>query len=115
MTQPSPRVLAYVGLWALLFGVVAWRHVPPGDVTVQHDLAPPAAFRLDLNQAPWERLMLIEGIGETLAKRIVAAREERGGFTSVEQVMALPGVPDRPLREASDWVVVGPRPAGPTD
>lgn len=115
MKTPAPRSLAYLALWGLLFAVVCWRRVPPGDVQLLPAVDAPPPFQLDLNQAPWERLTLIDGIGETLAKRIVAAREARGGFDSVDDVMALPGVPDRPFREGQAWVVVLPRAPLPTD
>ena len=51
------------------------------------DLSP-----LDLNTATAEELATLPGIGAELAGRIVACREERGGFGSVEEIMEVPGI-----------------------
>ncbi len=51
------------------------------------DLSP-----LDLNTAPAEQLQTLPGVGEELAARIVAWREEHGPFESVEQIMEVPGI-----------------------
>ena len=106
----SRRGVAYLVLWLLLLGVILWRRAPEIPVQVEPGPRETPAFRLDLNADPWPRFLLLEGIGETLARRIVQAREKRGGFSSLEEVMALPGIPDRPFEEARDWVTVGPRP-----
>lgn len=47
---------------------------------------------VDLNSASVEELMLLPGIGEVLAERIVAYRREHGPFTSVEGLLAVPGI-----------------------
>ncbi|MEM7167041.1 MAG: helix-hairpin-helix domain-containing protein [Planctomycetota bacterium] len=86
---------------------MVWRRVPPAAVTIVRAPEDAAPFQLDLNQAPWEQLTLIDGIGETLARRIVAARERRGHFESLEEVMQLPGIPDRPFEAAREWLAVG--------
>lgn len=47
---------------------------------------------IDVNGAPWDRLIDLPGVGAADAKRIVQAREANGGFRSVEQVGALLGM-----------------------
>lgn len=55
--------------------------------------APPPAFgSVDLNTVTAEELQRIPGIGETFAQRIVAYREEIGGFTSLEQLKEVQGI-----------------------
>ena len=51
------------------------------------DLSP-----LDLNTATAEELAGLPGIGPELAGRIVAYREEHGGFGSVEEIMEVSGI-----------------------
>lgn len=48
--------------------------------------------RLNLNTATEEELEDLPGIGPVLAGRIVAWREENGGFTSEEDVMDVKGI-----------------------
>lgn len=47
---------------------------------------------MDINSATAEDLMHIEGIGETLASRIVAYREATGGYYSTEELMNVKGI-----------------------
>ncbi len=47
---------------------------------------------VDLNTATEEELMLLPGIGETLAGRIVEYRQEHGPFSSVDDLLAIPGI-----------------------
>jgi len=47
---------------------------------------------LDLNTATVEELRRLPGIGEELAERIVAYREEHGPFEAVEQIMEVSGI-----------------------
>ncbi len=49
-------------------------------------------FPLNLNTATKEELMTINGIGEVLAERIIAYREEHGGFTSLEELTNVKGI-----------------------
>ena len=47
---------------------------------------------VNLNTASASELTALPGIGETLAARIVAWREENGPFARVDQVMAVSGI-----------------------
>ena len=104
----SSRTIAYLFLWLLLFAAILARRVPTSPVTIVRGPEDASRFQLDVNDANWQALTLLDGIGETLARRIVQAREQSGGFRSIEEVMQLPGVPDRPFEEARDWLVIEP-------
>lgn len=47
---------------------------------------------LSLSLATAEQLEALDGIGPTLAARIVAHRDERGGFASVDQLLEVRGI-----------------------
>ncbi|MCA8963022.1 MAG: helix-hairpin-helix domain-containing protein [Planctomycetes bacterium] len=98
-----------MGSWLFVGLICVWRRLPPTEIDVD-PAAGAAAFEIDLNSASWEQLVLLPGIGETLARRIVEARERRGGFRNLEEVMALPGVPDRPFQRARSYITL----RGPT-
>ncbi len=56
-----------------------------------------AGDKLALNSATAEQFAALDGVGPELAARIVALREKRGRISSVEELRALPGVPDASL------------------
>ncbi len=99
--------MGLVAVWGILAILVAGKRFDRAEIRV--DRGPPQPpVTIDLNSDPWPRLLLIEGIGEKLAQRIVAARHERGGFQSLEEVKELPGIPDRVIDAARDWLTLGP-------
>jgi DNA uptake protein ComE-like DNA-binding protein len=53
-----------------------------------------APRRIDINSAAWYEWTLFEGIGEARARRIVEARRERGGFSSLDDLADIPGMPE---------------------
>ena len=57
----------------------------------------PADGRVDLNTADAAQLDTLPRIGPALAERIIAWRDDNGGFTSVEDLLAVPGIGDTML------------------
>lgn len=53
---------------------------------------PPQDTRLDLNAATAEQLDAISGIGPVTARKIVEYREKNGRFSSVDQLLDIPGI-----------------------
>jgi competence protein ComEA len=49
-------------------------------------------MKLDLNRATEEQLAMVPGVGRSLARKLVAARQERGRFRSWDEVDEVPGV-----------------------
>lgn len=47
---------------------------------------------VSLSSATVEQLDALDGVGPTLAARIVAWRDQHGGFSSVEQLLDVPGI-----------------------
>jgi competence protein ComEA len=61
---------------------------------------------LDLNVASAEDLEELPGIGEVLAARIVAHRDEHGPFTSVDDLAQVEGISQRLLEELKPLVTI---------
>jgi competence protein ComEA len=65
-------------------------------------------YAVDVNSATWVEWAQFEGIGETLAKRIVADRESRGPFGSVEDVARVKGIGPKKLAQMRPYLTVEP-------
>ena len=85
--------LAAVNLALLVRDEQHW-HIPrqgePAPAQQPAGSAPSAT--IDLNSATAGELMALDGIGETLAKRIVDYREANGPFSSVEELLDVRGI-----------------------
>lgn len=64
------------------------------------------ADKININTATESELMLLDGIGETLAARIVARRENVGTFTSVDQLLEIEGLGEAKFNDIKDFVTI---------
>ena len=67
---------------------------------------------VDLNTATAEELDTLPGIGESLARRIIAYREANGPFGSIEEIMEVSGIGEAKFaswRTASLWTTAKER------
>ena len=62
---------------------------------------------LDLNRVSMEDLCLLPGIGESLAREIVAHREKRRGFRSVEELKNIKGIGDKKYQSLKNFLIAG--------
>ncbi len=62
---------------------------------------------VDLNRAGIERLTSLPGVGEVLASRIVAHRETHGPFSSMKDLLDVPGIGEGKLAGLRDYAAVG--------
>ena len=65
------------------------------------------SFPLDINQADSEALQALPGIGEVLAGRIIAYRDENGLFSSPDQLMNVEGIGEKRLEAILDYITIG--------
>lgn len=86
---------------------------PPADTTTEPS-TPPAQTAptertgglLELNTAGKEELMELPGIGEVLAERIIAYRQENGSFHAVEDLLNVDGIGEKRLDAIRDLITV---------
>ena len=80
---------------------------PDGEQTAPVQENTPAQPKaLDINTATAEDFDALPGIGLVLAQRIVAYREELGGFQAVEELLQVNGIGDAKLAELLDLITV---------
>ena len=64
-------------------------------------------FPIDINRADAEQLTALPGIGEVLAGRIVAYREENGSFLSTQELQNVDGIGEKRLDAILDLITIG--------
>lgn len=62
---------------------------------------------LDINRAQATELLLLPGVGPKLAERIVAERQRRGGFRSLEELLDVRGIGPSVLARLARFVSMG--------
>ena len=67
----------------------------------------PVVFPIDINQAQLREFQALPGIGEVLAQRILAYREENGPFRAAEELMNVEGIGEKRLEAILDYITIG--------
>lgn len=62
--------------------------------------------KVNINTASAEQLMKIDGIGETLAMRIIAYRKVYGDFEDIAQLKNIKGIGDKKFDAIKEYVTV---------
>jgi competence protein ComEA len=81
-----------------------------GRRPVEVDRLPAGEYQyvIDVNSATWVEWAQFDGIGETLAKRIVADRDSRGPFMSVNEVARVKGIGPKKLAQMRPYLTIEP-------
>lgn len=65
-----------------------------------------SGHKVNLNTAEAGELMTLPGIGETKAEQILSYREEKGGFSSIEEIMNITGIKEGVYSKIKDYITV---------
>jgi comEA protein len=77
-----------------------------GEQSQNADPAYLAKHPLNLNTATAEQLELLPGIGPAMAAKIIAARKEKGGFKSIEELDEIPGIGEKKMEKLRPLVTI---------
>ena len=77
----------------------------PAEETTQATEA--VTFPIDINAATKEEFMALPGIGEVLAQRIIAYREENGSFSTVDGLRNVEGIGEKRMEEILELITLG--------
>ena len=64
-------------------------------------------FPIDINRADKEEFMALPGIGDVLAQRILAYREQEGPFESVEELLNVEGIGKKRMEDMLELITIG--------
>jgi competence protein ComEA len=95
-----------LGVCLTLLTVQALGFLRWGSRPSELEAAPVIVYRIDLNKASRAELLQLQGVGPALADRIIAHREEHGGFTTVEELGKVHGIGPATLAKLRPWVCV---------
>lgn len=62
--------------------------------------------KININKASVEELQTINGIGESLANKIVNYRKENGRFSSIEDLKNVSGIGDKKYENIKEYIVI---------
>ena len=62
---------------------------------------------VNINTADKDELMLLTGVGETVAENIIAHRIANGDFLSIEEIMEVSGIGEKKFEAIKDNITVG--------
>jgi len=87
--------------WARLSG---WGTEP---VEIERLEAETLNYKIDINTATWVEWVQLEGIGETLAERIIRDREQNGPFESIDDLQRVKGIGPKTVAKIRKHLTVG--------
>ncbi len=61
---------------------------------------------ININEAPKEELMLLDGVGEAIAERIIAYRQEKGMFQNILEIQNVKGIGEKTYAEIAPYITV---------
>ncbi len=105
-TGPSSGVLETGTLLTVMKGSTQEIKVKVGRMEAHKLLL--FSIPLDLNRVSMEDLCLIPGIGESLAREIVAYRARRMGFRSVEELKNVKGIGEKKYESFKTFFIIRP-------
>jgi len=65
-------------------------------------------YTVDVNSATWVEWAQFDGIGETLARRIVADRQSKGPFEGIDDLRRVKGIGPKKLEQIRPYLTLEP-------
>jgi len=89
-----------------LVGLIGFAGMSFAGQTEKKETSKPE-LRVDINEADVTELSKLPGIGEQVAKRIVAYRKENGPFEKAEELMNVRGIGEKSFLKLQPYLSLG--------
>lgn len=63
-------------------------------------------WKININEAGQEELMMLEGIGEKISQRIIDYRQQNGPFLQIEDIMKVSGIGEKTFENIKNAITV---------
>lgn len=80
--------------------------VRTGSLATEAEPMESVCWQVNINTANAEELMKLPGIGEVLAERIVAYREQHGAFREAEELMNVNGIGESKFADMKEQIIL---------
>ena len=98
-----------------LLGIFVYRQSNPSSISLHSNDAqivadkdlPIVDGKININTASAEDFMLLPGIGQTLAKRIIDYREKYGPFSQLDDLKKVSGIGETRFNALLEYITVG--------
>jgi len=94
------KITGFLGLVVVVLAVLA-------GAAAAENPSVAAVEKININTAPLETLMQLNGVGEAYAKRIIEYRETQGSFSHIEELKNVRGIGERLFEKNKDRITVG--------
>ena len=109
--------IVITGMFAcVLFGLFFGRNMTRNYVPIDNALASTTGGsteivqnndgKINLNTATEQQLMLLPGVGETTAQKIIQYRTDNNGFTTIEDIMNVSGIGEKKFEQMKPYIKV---------
>ncbi len=108
--QPQHRRLLRIGIvFMLTILALEWIYLAtrrPDPLLLERGDTFREQFRVEINSATWVDWLQLDGIGPSLAHRIVAHQKLNGPFKSIDEVARVPGIGKTTLDRIRPWLTI---------
>lgn len=77
-----------------------------GENVIENDESTGSSLKINLNKATSEELQTINGVGPSLAEKIITYRNENGKFKSIEDLKNVSGIGDKKYESIKEYVFI---------
>ena len=104
-------LLVLVACSLLMISSYWWYYGGHNGKLIEIDRAPPlqANYQVDINRADWPEIIQLPGLGEILARRIMADRNENGPFLDVDNLTRVNGIGPKTLEQLRPYLLPIPK------